>query len=37
MKSGSFKGPPKKRFEDVIKTLTLEILVTKQGGFAKGK
>ena len=27
-KSGSFKGPPKKRFTDVIKTLTLQILAT---------
>ena len=28
MKSGSFKGPPKKRFTDVIKTLTLQISAT---------
>ena len=28
MKSGSFKGPPKKRSADVIKTLTLQILAT---------
>ena len=28
MKSGSFKGSPKRRFTDVIKTLTLQILAT---------
>ena len=35
MKSGSIKGPAKKRFANVIKTLTLQILNPIQDGEAK--
>ena len=42
MKSGNLEGPAKKkkkkkRFTDVMKTLTLRILATFKGGFGKGK